>query len=84
MTLGAKSGCAPLATRGGSDLPEKNPEDFLFALHQHILGSYLFATELHESRECPNEELIVPLQPVGRRNSELAGRWKANLLILRQ
>lgn len=32
--------------------PETDPERFLRALHHHLRGDYLFATEAHEDGDC--------------------------------
>jgi hypothetical protein len=47
---------------GGID-PEKEPERFLQELAQHLHGTYLFATDLHDEAHCPfHDDVLVRLQ----------------------
>jgi hypothetical protein len=46
---------------GGID-PEADPEGFLRALADHVHGSYLFATELHDDGSCPYKGMVVPME----------------------
>lgn len=60
----------PLPDPDSDDLvyPEKQPEHFMELLSDRIQGSYLWATQPHEQKECKFEHFVVAMQPTPRRH----------------
>jgi hypothetical protein len=42
--------------------PGRDAQAFLANLSSYVHGTYLFATELHQSDECPFHEVIIPIR----------------------
>jgi len=54
----------PLRDEKGEEIfAEKEPENFLFALADHIRGTYLFATKPHPDEECRFVHLVDEIEP---------------------
>jgi len=51
--------------KGQEILAEKEPQEFLSALAEHIRGTYLFATQPHTEEECSFRHLVVSIEPTG-------------------
>jgi hypothetical protein len=50
--------------RTGEELRPEDGDRFLHALHGHVKGDYVFATEVHDEADCPFSDMVIPLQPV--------------------
>ncbi len=65
----------PLPDQDSDDLvyPEKEPEHFMELLPTRIQGSYLWATQPHEQKECQFDHFVVAMQPTrGRGQAEVS------------
>jgi hypothetical protein len=59
----------------GDELNPDKGEEFVIHLHEQIRGDYLFATELHDDKQCPfHDRLVVPIEPVEPQHAFLHAR----------